>query len=103
MNRVIETISKQSKNIATRLADGCTTQDRLDKLHKDLDMGLDEYVRFQDLKSIAVMAQTLTLDEGMTIYKYLGTSPVTFNRQPLAIKVTLTELFRHLLTEKAGV
>lgn len=100
MNRVAKAITAQEMNIKARLADGRTTKDSLAKLHDELDMELFEYARFQDLKSLAVAAQTLTLDEGNTIYGYLGESPETFNRQSLAVKVTLTELFRHLLAAK---
>jgi hypothetical protein len=97
MNRIAEAIATQEQNITDRLADGRTTQDKLDKLHTTLDMELFEYVRFQELKSVAVSAQTITLEEGQTVYAYLGESPETFNKQSLAVKVTLTELFRGLM------
>lgn len=97
MDRVANAITAQEANIKARLADGRTTQGDLDKLYSELDMELLEYARFQDVKSIAVSGQVLTLDEGMTVYGYLGESPDTFNKQPLAVKVTLTELFMTLL------
>lgn len=102
MDRVANAITAQEKNITARLADGRTTQDSLAKLHDDLDMHMFEFARFQDLKSLAVAAQTLTLDEGMTVYGYLGESLETFNKQSLAVKVTLTELFKHLVEAELG-
>ncbi len=96
-NRITAAVEVQERNIKVRLADGRTTQDSLDRLHEALDAELTEYFKFQELKSLAVSEQILTLDEGMTVYAYLGESPETFNRQPLAVKVTLTELFRELL------
>lgn len=97
MNRIISAVEVQELNIKNRLADGRTNQDNLDRLHKELDAEPMEYVRFQEIKSIAVVDQILTLDEGNTVYQYLGESPGTFNNQSLAVKVTLTELFRELL------
>ncbi len=96
-NRIAAAIEVQELNIKARLADGRTTQESLDRLHSELDAELLEYVKFQEVKSLAVSDQTLTLDEGMTVYAYLGESPETFNKQSLAVKVTLTELFRDLM------
>ncbi len=97
MNRIATAITAQEKNIAERLADGRVTQYSLDQLDRTLDMDLLEYGIFQDLKSVAVSAQTLTLDEGMTVYAHLGETPETFNKEDLAVKVVLTELFRTLM------
>lgn len=96
-NRIAAAIEVQELNIKNRLADGRTNQQNLDILHGELDAELLEYFKFQELKSLAVSEQILTLDEGMTVYAYLGESPETFNKQPLAVKVTLTELFRELM------
>ena len=100
MNRIATAIDDQKKNIKDRLANGLTTRKALDELYENLDMQLDEYCRFQDLKSLAVADETLTLDEGQTIYQYLGNTPEVFNKQALAVKVILTQLFRNLM-EKA--
>ena len=100
MNRIADAITAHEKIIAERLANGLVTQDKLDSLDRTLDMDLFEYVRFQDLKSIAVSDQTLTLDEGNTVYAHLGETPETFNGRSVAIKITLTELFRELLTRQ---
>jgi len=101
MNRITTAITAQEKNIAERLADGRCRQDDLDSLNRTLDMELYEYARFQDLKSVAVSAQMLTLDEGMTVFAHLGNTPETFNKEDLAVKVVLTELFRTLM--EAGI
>jgi len=100
MNRVIATISKINQQINDRLESGIVTQTALDDLHRKLDMALDEYVKFHQLKSLATTEGILTLEEGMTIYGYLGESLETFNDQPLAIKTVLTKIYSEML-EKA--
>jgi len=92
MNKIILAIEKADKAIAAKNL----PQTQLAELSKSLDMALDEYCCFQTLKSNAVGGQ-LTLDEANTIYGYLGNIPEHFNRQPLAVKWTLTEVFRVLL------
>lgn len=97
MNRIATAIDDQNKNIKDRLANGLTTRKALNELYENLDMELDEYCRFQDLKSLAVADETLSLDEGQTIYQYLGNTPEVFNKQVLAVKTVLTEVFRSLM------
>lgn len=97
MNRIATAISLQKINIDTRLDDGRTTPEAMTALDAQLDMCLEEYVRFQDLKSLAVSAERLTLEEGQLVYSYLGETPERFNRQPLEVKVILTNLFTELL------
>ncbi len=99
MKNIIErAITAQRQNISERLKDGRTTQDKLNSLSLTMDMEADEFVRFQELKTVAVASNVLTLEEGMTIYRLLGQSPHQFNTRELAVKVTLTELFNELLT-----
>jgi hypothetical protein len=102
MNRIANAIAAQKTNIDSRLDDGRTTHDALTALDKQLDMCLEEYVRFQELKSLAVADETMTLDEGQLVYAYLGESPERFNRQPLEVKVILTNLFTELLRASMG-
>ena len=97
MNRIATAIAHQQRNIESRLDSGLTTKAFLDDLSKQLDMSADEYVRFQELKTLAVAEETLTLEEGLEIYGHLGNSPVRFNRQPVAVKAVLTKLFEELL------
>ena len=98
MNRIATAIVARKAIIADRLANDLTTQERIDATHTQLDMCLEEYVRFQNLKSLAVTDGTLTLEEGQTVYAYLGNTPETFNRQTVEVKVILTGLFTELLT-----
>jgi hypothetical protein len=43
----------------------------------------------------------LSLDEAQTVYMYLGESVDTFNKQPLEVKIVLTQLFQELLKRAA--
>ena len=98
MSVIAKAIADQKKNIDARLDDGRTTHDAMTALDTQLDMCLEEYVRFQELKSLAVADGTITAEEGQLVYGYLGNSPERFNRQPLEVKVTLTSMFTELLT-----
>jgi hypothetical protein len=101
MNRVIAAIDRMEKQLAERVATGLTTQPKLDETSKKLDLPWDEYVRFQELKSLASIEGKLTLDEAQTIYEYLGESgPDQFNAQPVHVKVILTKIFAELLGAK---
>ena len=77
------------------------TNRTVDEVCKTLDMEFDEYARFQTLKSLAVADGSLTTEEGMTIYAALGEQPNTFNKQPVHIKVVLTNFFKELLDKVA--
>lgn len=97
-NRVTEAIARMEKRINDKLNHGETTQLELDRLYGSLDLSIDEYVRFQELKSIASMDGTLTPDEAQTIYMHLGETPYQFNdKQSLAVKCVLTQIFKELL------
>ena len=98
MNRIANAIAAQKVNIDTRLDDGRTTHEAMTALDTQLDMCLEEYVRFQELKSLADADGTITAEEGQLVYAYLGDTPQRFNRQPLEVKVTLTNMFTELLT-----
>jgi len=99
-NRVAAMIETVEKQAASRIDSGQTTQEALDKLHSDLDMNVEEFVKFQELKSLSTVTGYLSLEEGQLVYAYLGESPDTFNSQPLAVKVILTKLFQELLTQR---
>ena len=100
MNKIKERFGVYRDAIEASLADGKTTQEKMDNAHSDLDMGIEEYVRFQELKSLAVANKTLTLEEGMTIYRSLGETLEHFNRQPLHVKLVLSETFQELLEKQ---
>ncbi len=96
-NRVTAAIGRTETRIKERLAAGLVTQEKVDALHKTLDMELLEYVKFQEHKSLAFASGKLTLEEANTIYAYLGESVETFNSQPIAVKSVLTQIFGELL------
>lgn len=92
MNRILNGIAKANAAIAAK----ALTPEKIATMTKQMDMELDEYCRFQTLKS-AAMGTKLTLDEAQTIYGFLGNTPEHFNQQPLAVKWVLTEVFASLL------
>ena len=91
-NRVVESFEKFRKKIDEQNH----SPEKLAELNKAMDMGLDEFVKFQELKSV-LMGSILTPEEAQTIYNHLGEQPSVFNGQPLHIKMTLTKLFQELL------
>ena len=97
-NKIQNAYNRMEAQIEQRIADGLTTQEKVDVLHPKLDMQMDEYVRFQEYKSLAVADGTLSVDEGMTIYQSLGKTPEHFNNQPIHVKSVLTNIFQELLT-----
>jgi hypothetical protein len=97
MNRVLAVVEKKRKDIENRLARALVTPEQVEKARQNLDMELDEYVKFQELKTLAVAEGKLTPDEGQVIYNYLGTNPSVFNKQPVHVKAVLTSLFAELL------
>lgn len=96
-NRVLAAIERQRVNIAKRISDGIVTAEKVEETRKSLDMELMEYCKFQEIKSLAVAEGKLTLEEGMTIYQFLGESPDTFNNQTVEVKAVLTQMFSELL------
>ena len=101
MNRIQLAFGRIEKQIKDRIDEGLTTQADVDEVCKARDMEFDEYARFQTLKSLAVADGSLTTEEGMTIYAALGEQPNTFNKQPVHIKVVLTNFFKELLDKVA--
>jgi hypothetical protein len=97
MNRIENGIARCKAKLAERLESGIITKSDVATLHKQLDMEVGEYVRFQELKSIASVEGKLSLDEAQTVYGFLGNTPDHFNRQPVEVKVVLTEVFAKLL------
>lgn len=100
MNRIVNAIAKMKIQIEGRITQGLLTAETLEKNRKLMDMAVDEYVAFQNLKSESHLLGILTLDEAQTVYGYLGESPETFNRQPAEVKAVLTQLFKELLGAK---
>ena len=96
MNRIIDQVATVNKLIETK----GMRQDELDTLNHQLDMQFDEYVALQELKSLASVDGTLTLDEGMSVYGFLGNTLEHANKQPTAVKIVLTKLLKELLDKK---
>lgn len=93
MNRILVGIDRAKASIAEK----GHSPEKLAEYGKKLDMPLDEYVAFQNLKSTAVLSGKLTLEESMTVYGFLGNTPEHFNQQPVEVKWVLTEVFAKLL------
>ena len=92
MNRIdnlICTIDKEleKKSLSTMV---------LDKTSESLNVTGSEHATFQNLKSIAQMEGTISLEEAVTVYRFLGYSPSFFNKQPIAVKVAVTRLMLEL-------
>lgn len=102
MNRVTAMIERQAKRCTDRLAQGIITQSQVDKLDRELDMSLSEYCQFQELKSLAVASGRISLEEGQTIYGFLGNTVEHFNSQSVSVKATLTQIFSELLDRVAA-
>jgi len=101
VNRVVAGIARMKAQVEERIAKGIVTAERVEETRKALDMEWDEYTAFQNLKSIAVTTGKLSLDEGMTIYNYLGEAgPDKFNGLPVEVKATLTQILQELLRSK---
>jgi len=96
-NRIEAAFERMEKQIQGRIRDGKTTQEKVDATGKSLDMDLEEFCKFQDLKSLAVSEGKLSLEEGQAIYACLGNIPATFNGQPVHVKAVLTGVFGELL------
>ncbi len=91
-NRIINAIEKMEKQVASKNL----PPEKLAQISKDLNMGFNEYARFQELKSTNVGGK-LTLEEAMTVYSYLGVTLEDFNNQPIHVKAVLTQTFMELL------
>ena len=100
-NRIIAAFDRMEKQIADRIAAGLTTAAKVAETSKALDMGIEEYCMFQELKSLAFANGKLAHEEAQTIYACLGeTDPDTFNAQPVHIKAVLTGILKELLAAK---
>jgi hypothetical protein len=102
MNRVSTAITRMKKQIEDRIANGVTTVEAVEDTRKALDMDILEFVKFQEIKSLATANGTLTAEEGQLVYNLLGHTPETFNSHDAATKAVLTELFMSLLQRHIG-
>lgn len=96
-NRITEGIAKAKATIEDRIAQGLTTQEKVDELNKTLDMDMTMYCDFQNRKSLASMDGRLSAEEAQTIYSLIGNTPCRFNNLPTHTKVVLTQVYATLL------
>ena len=99
-NRILAAFDRMQKQIAQRIKDGITTQSAVDKMDRALDMDFLEYVKFQEMKTLAYLEKSLSFDEAQSVYACLGETVETFNNQPVHVKAVLTQLFKELLEKK---
>jgi len=93
-NRMLLSVARAEAKIASRQL----SPEAQANLSSTFDLTLDDYCRFQELKTLACASGQLTLEEALTTYGYLGNTVEHFNQQPLAVKVACTELLAELLT-----
>ena len=93
LNKIDKAIQKMQAQVESKKL----PKARLAEIGGSLNMEFSEYVRFQNLKSLAVANGILSIEEGNTVYRYLGETLEVFNGQPVAIKAVLTKLFSELL------
>jgi len=99
-NRIVNAFDKMKAQIAQRIENGLTTEAKVKDAHKALDMDLEEYISLQEVKSLAVAMELLTVDEGQSIYATLEGGVERFNRQPVHIKSVINSMHAQLLTWK---
>ena len=101
-NKVADAVLRMEEQIQNRINAGIVTVGQVEKTRAALDMDMEEFCRFQEVKSLAVANGMLTLDEGQSIFMYLGNSPTHFNGNSAAVKAVLTQLFKELLERQPG-
>ena len=104
-NRIAAAIVRQRQEIARKLAAGVLTEERVEEIRREMDLHLNEFARFQEVKSLAHLEGVLTLAEAQLIFELLGGVPSVFNARDCATKAVLTQTFQELLrwqVRKAG-
>jgi len=103
-NRIQVAIDRAKLEIANANANDNLDNSKAEKLNRALDISFEDYVKFQELKSLAVTSNTLSLEEAQQVYGYLGSTPDTFNAQPLEVLThLLMELIKKRLFARAGI
>lgn len=102
MNRVSNMIASVEKAVKERLAAGLITAEKIESARVEMKLPMREYASFQQLKSLANTDGTLSLDEAMTVYHYLGSTPDTFDNQPFAVKHVLFKILGELAQKYHG-
>lgn len=99
-DRVAVGIRRNERFIQRQVAVGKVSEAVLEQTRPALDMDDHKYDVFRWLLSEAVEKKNLSPEEMATACGYLGGSCSHFNRQSLAAKAYLTELFRKLLGDR---
>jgi hypothetical protein len=97
-NRIMDSVASVSRHIEKRIGDGLTTAERVDALKPELGFGVEEYCRFQELKTLAVANGFLSSDEGMTVYALLGDTDSLSVAQLVVLNGLLAQLLNHRTT-----
>ena len=100
MNRVTEAVARMDTKLQERLKAGLITEAQITAMGKSLDLNLEEFAHFQNVKSLATVSGDLTAEEGMSVYSCLGGTPSVFNKQRPAVKYVLTQLFAELMKKR---
>ena len=102
-NRVLTGIEIMAAQIKSRIEQGLTTQAQVDATSTKLNLDLEEWTMFQEIKSLALAQEKLTHSEATTIYAMLGNGPDDFAKLDVAQKVILTKIFQELLGWKISL
>jgi hypothetical protein len=100
-DRIETALTAMHERINGMLEEGKLTGDKMRELSEGVNMTIEEHGRFQELKS-AVMGIHLSKWEAQTLYHRLGNTVDVFNRQPLATKIVLTQIFAELMEKQYG-
>ena len=98
MNRVANMVVTMQEKLDAAEAEGkdLTALDEINEFN------MDEYFALQNHKTLAAAEGVLTLDEGMTVYSYMGEAgPEKVNKQSLAVRIVLTKLLAEFMGIKA--
>lgn len=98
-NRVQERITQAKQAIQSKLDAGAITASLLEECSNDpaTQLTLTEYCDFQELKTLAVANNVITLEEGQFVYRLLGESLSTFHKQDLPTRIVLMKFYAQLI------
>lgn len=91
MNRFADSVLLIERKLAL------LSPEKVTELGKKLDMSPQEHFIFQEKKTLAFASEKISLEEATYLFTKLGGTVEVFNRQPVAVKVVLTQTFALLL------
>ena len=92
-NRILVAVDAVRKAVKARKL----APEKLAHLSENMNLSLDDFMRFQEIKSFAQLRGAITYEEALAIYGFLGNTPTHFNALPCAEKVALTQIFASLM------